>query len=265
MRANAATLLCVALPFLVPAPQASAAEESAEVVDCARQKAPGLEGIRAIRVVEWDRSGQRHVASIRLHTRRSSAGREILVHFTEPPDLRGNAFLMVERDAERDLYFWSSDLGGSRQIRGPDKSLALFGRAFSYEDFEHLLASYKPGESAQAQETDFGDRRVSLVETHPSDHDRSAYETVTTMFDLRTCAPLRLELYEEGHLLRKVISADPMRIRDDGKSWLPNMVVLRDLRDFTTTLLMLDFSEQDPFPEDLPSFDQIREPTLSKN
>ena len=103
-----------------------------------------------------------------------------------------------------------------------------------------------------------GSRRVSLVETHPKAADNSAYETVVTMFDLQTCTPLRLELYESGHSLRKVISADPLRFQDDGVS-LPNMVVSRDMRDFTTTLLMLDFSEQDPFPGDVPSFERMRE------
>ena len=67
-----------------------------------------------------------------------------------------------------------------------------------------------------------------------------------------------LALYESGHSLRKVISADPLRVQDNGVS-LPNMVVSRDLRDFTTTLLMLDFSGQDPYPEDAPSFERLRE------
>lgn len=252
--ATCATLLASALLLVAGA---GAADEEA-VVDCARAKAPGLDGVRAVRVVEWDRSGSKHVATVRLYTRTEGGGREVLVRFTEPVDLRGNAFLMRESGAERELYFWSSELGGSKRISGPEKSLALFGRAFSYEDFEHLMASYRPGESAHAEETEFGNRRVSLVETHPADNTGSAYESVMTMFDLSTCAPLRLELYESGHALRKVISADPMKIKSDASGWAPNMVVLRDLEDFTTTLLMLDFSPQDPFPGDVPDFDEIR-------
>ncbi len=229
-----------------------------EVVECARDRAPGLDGVRAVRVVEWDRVGSRHVATVRLHTRRSGDTREVLVRFTEPVDLRGNAVLLVESPQGRELYFWSQELGGSKRVRGTEKSMALFGRTFSYEDFEHMLASYRPGEYGRVEETVFGSRRVSLVETHPSDAENSAYETVVTMFDLQTCTPLRLELYESGHSLRKVISADPLRFQEDGIS-LPNMVVSRDMRDFTTTLLMLDFSEPDPFPEDVPSFERMRE------
>ena len=229
-----------------------------EVVDCARERAPGLDGVRAVRVVEWDRVGSRHVASVRLHTRRSGDTREVLVRFTEPVDLRGNAVLLVESPEGRELYFWSQELGGSKKVRGTEKSLGLFGRAFSYEDLELMLASYRPGDYGRVEETVFGNRRVSLIETQPSDAENSAYETVVTMFDLQTCTPLRLELYESGHSLRKVISADPMRVKEEGIS-LPNMVVSRDLRDFTTTLLMLDFSEQDPFPDDGPSIESMRE------
>ena len=231
---------------------------AADVVDCARAKPPGLDGVRAVRVVEWDRVGSRHVASVRLHTRRSGGTREVLVRFTEPVDLRGNAVLLVESPEGRELYFWSEELGGSKQVRGTEKSLGLFGRAFSYEDLELMLASYRPGEYARVEETVFGSRSVSLVETQPSESESSAYETVVTMFDLQTCTPLRLELYESGHSLRKVISADPLRVQENGVS-LPNMVVSRDLRDFTTTLLMLDFSGQDPYPEDAPSFERLRE------
>ena len=235
-----------------------AATAASEVVDCARAKAPGLDGVRAVRVVEWDRVGSRHVATVRLHTRRSGDTREVLVRFTEPIDLRGNAVLLVESPKGRELYFWSEELGGSKQVRGSEKSLGLFGRAFSYEDLELMLASYRPGEYSRVEETVFGSRSVSLVETKPSETEGSAYETVVTMFDLQTCTPLRLELYESGHSLRKVISADPLRVQDGGVS-LPNMVVSRDMRDFTTTLLMLDFSKQDPYPEDGPSFDTMRE------
>ncbi len=241
-----------------------ATESSAEAASCA-QNLPGLDDVRGVRVVEWDRVGTKHVASVRIHSRHSAGTREVLVRFTEPRDLRGSAFLMVETHTDRELYLWSKELKRSRRIRGAEKSVALFGRAFSYEDFELLLASYRPGESSRVEEAVFGNRPVALVETKPSDAENSAYETIMTMYDLRTCFPLRLELYEHGERLRKVISADPIQLRGDGLPRRNQMVVLRDLRDFTTTLLMLEFGEQDPFPKGGPSIDQVRESSASPN
>ena len=55
----------------------------------------------------------------------------------------------------------------------------------------------------------------------------------------------RAELFEHGDKLRKVMSADPGRYRQLGSVWVTRELLLRDLRDGTETLMVVETFDVD--------------------
>ena len=87
-----------------------------------------------------DGTGQEQTIEAELFWKRGDDGRSrVLVRVAAPPDLRGSAFLYVERDGGKsDLFSYLPELGKVRRITGRTVSGSLFGTDFSYEDIARL-------------------------------------------------------------------------------------------------------------------------------
>ena len=52
--------------------------------------------------------------------------------------------------------------------------------------------------------------------------------------------------------LRKRLTVDPMLLKKKGKMWLPQLALMEDMLNFTSTVLMVDSTRQDePLSDDL--------------
>jgi hypothetical protein len=69
--------------------------------------------------------------------------------------------------------------------------------------------------------------------------DSSGYVKVATYIDKESCLPLKTELYESGHELRKQLSIDPAAIRHQGGISYPGELVVKDLKQKTETRLII--------------------------
>jgi hypothetical protein len=253
----------VLLASLLLSPAFASAEEaevSADITACAERNVPEPDSIRAVRITARDRLGAEQVTVVKMYGRRTEEGsRQLLVRFLEPEDVRGTSFLVLERDGENEMYFMSPDLGEPKRIAGTQRASTLFGTDYSYEDFEHLQAFKRPGSSRRLEDDEIGNRPVYVVESRSVDSD---YERILTFVDKETCVALRMEMYEQGGRLRKELDVNPDFVRRKGAIWIANMALMHDLRDATTTQLLVDSTEQDvEFPEGLfsiasPSDDQ---------
>ena len=258
-------LVKLALASLLLVPAAAAAEEQpklGQVAACARRNVPEPDSISAMRVVARDRLGAEHVTVLRLYGRWSEAGRrQQLAEFIEPAELRGSKLLMLGGMDQSEIYFRSAELGRVKRISGSGRESALFGSDFSYEDFEYLQGLRSSGESKRMEDAMIGNRPVFVVETRPVEASNSAYELVISFVDKKTCTPLRIEFYETGRRLRKELTIDPAEIRQHGEAWIPHSVLLRDIRDYTTTLILVDSSEQTALPPDMFSVEALQQQT----
>lgn len=200
--------------------------------------------VRAVRISSRDRAGTDRVTLIRIFGRRTEEGhRQLLVRFVEPEDVAGSAFLMLERDGPNEMYFRSSEIPKAKRIAGAGRALALLGTDFSYEDFEHLMAFRRPEESKRLEDEVIRERPVYVVEARPTEG--SAYERIVTYVDKETCVALRMELYEAGRGLRKRLMVNPNAVRKLGDIWVPQLALMEDELNFTSTVFMVDSSQQD--------------------
>jgi hypothetical protein len=250
--------LLVSLLLFPASGYAEEADTSADITACAERNVPQPDSIRAVRITARDRLGSEQVTVVKMYGRRTEDGfRQLLVRFLEPEDVRGTAFLILERAGENEMYFDSPDLDAPKRITGTHKSSTLFGTDYSYEDFEHLQAFRRPGSSRRLEDDSIGNRPVFVVESRAAD---SAYERITTFVDKETCVALRMEMYEAGGRLRKELDVNPDFVRRKGPIWIANMALMHDLRDATTTQLLVDSTEQDvDFPEGMFSLADLRD------
>ncbi len=234
--------------LLLLLPLGAAAEEvdsADDISACMYRNVPEPDTIRAVRINTKDVTGAERLTIVRVYSRRGSDDlRQVLVEFRQPEEVRGNAFLIFEREGENEMYLRSKDLGQTKKITASSRSLPFLGTDFSYEDFEHLLAFKRPEETKRLADSSVQGRPVYVLESRPLPEAKSMYERVVTSVDQKTCVPLLTELFERGKGLRKKLVVDPMLLKKKGQMWLPQLALMEDLLNFTSTVFMVDSSSQ---------------------
>ncbi|MEE8558812.1 MAG: outer membrane lipoprotein-sorting protein [Myxococcota bacterium] len=238
------TLLALAILVLPAAIHAEEPTVPPEVAACLEKTRLEPDSIRGVRFISRDRAGAERVTVARIYGRRNDLGfRELLIRFDKPEEMRGAAFLMLEREGENEMYFRSPEFEKPKRISTTGRSSPLFGSDFSYEDFEHLQAFRHPGVTKLRDDDSISGRPVYVVAVRPSPDRNSAYDEVITFVDKETCIPLRIEFYEPERGLRKIVSVNPRRVVKQGDLWIPHVVMIQDIRDSTTTSLLVDSAE----------------------
>jgi hypothetical protein len=238
--------LILALCLIATVPLSAHAQSDPEIELCiARNKMePGY--IRAARISTRDRAGFDRDTVIKIFGRTRPDGmRELLVHFIEPDDVKGSAFLMRENATGTEMWFRAGPDEKAKRIEGAGRLLRLLGTDFSYEDFEQMIAFDHPKETKRLDDTTLRRRAVYVVETRPAADEGSAYERVVTFIDKEKCVALRIELYEKAKGLRKTLMVNPAHLHQKGDLWIPQFMLMEDLVDYTTTVFMIDSTQQD--------------------
>ncbi len=88
-------------------------------------------------------------------------------------------------------------------------------------------------------------RKVFVLEGRPSRGEESAYERIVSFVDQERCIPIQTELYEKGERLRKVMVMPAEKITKEAESWVPRLVLVKDLVNKTQTELLVDEIELD--------------------
>jgi len=215
-----------------------------QILECAAANVPPPGNIRAVRLTARDRIGSKRITRLRIHAHRSEEGqRRVLVQFVEPQEMVGASLLLMQADDETRIYYMSPELDQPKRLTGAERTLELFGTDFSYEDFERLEAVNRPGASERLEDAVVAGRPVYVVHTFPADRDASDYGAVLTHFDQETCAPLKVEMYDRGGVLRKQLLADPGQVLKRGEAWIPHQALMQDLVDFTETQMLVESVE----------------------
>ncbi len=252
---------CLLLALVLLAPLALSAQEAEvqpvetadEISACALRNVPSPDQVRAIRITTRDRMGSQNVTVARVFTHRGSNGLgQVLVRLVEPEEVRDSSLLILEqRDGENQMYFKASEQERPKRVTGAGKASRLFGTDFTYEDFERLEGVEREADATRLPDSSLSGRSVFVIEARPTADAKSAYERVLTFVDQETCVALRTEMYEPGRGLRKELVINADSVRKHGDVWVPHMALLRDLRDSTTTQILVDSSEQEQLPPEM--------------
>ena len=236
LRAAACLLAGLALSLAAPA----GARTAEEIFECVKANQPELSVQQEITLKIVDRLGADRTLEAELFWQRFGEGSKALIRFGAPANLRGSALLMLEKGDRSDMFMYLPELQKVRRVNNRSVAGAMFGTDFSYEDFERYQGLSADGDTKRLDDGEVEGRAVYVVEARPARGDTSAYERVVSHVDQERCVPLRTELYEDGGRLRKVMEMPSEKLSQEAKSWVPRLVVMRDLLDETHTELVVE-------------------------
>ncbi len=128
----------------------------------------------------------------------------------------------------------------------PNKYLQIIIRAeISYSDLRYLPMNVSRVDSVEGfAEATLGDRKVSVVGLFVPPGD-AGYERIVSFIDVETCVPLKIDFYETGGRLRKVLTADPDSVGPEGPIRLAHSMRIRDLKSEVETEVLVEQVEID--------------------
>lgn len=236
--------LAAALAVTVGA--AAADDRTAEDIRaCSRANLPERTLVQEIELEAHDRAGGSQRRRAKFYTKRYPEHDETrsTLRVTSPIDVKGMAYLMIDRaDADR-LFLYLPAMQRVRRISGDSAAESLMGTDFSYADVRQLRSISAGGELERLEDATVGERPVYTLALTPAPEDKSEYRRIVFRVDRETCVPLRTEFHTAAEAPRKRLEADPTSLREIEGRWMATQMTMRDLRDGThTTLEVLDAS-----------------------
>lgn len=217
-----------------------------EVQACARRNLPETSARQQIVLEAVDASGAGQRIEAELSWRRNEKDHsQVLVRVERPPDLRGSAFLLLEREDGYDLFSYLPSLQKVRRLTGSAISGSLFGTDFSYEDFQRLQTAGKGTEVTRLPDAELDGRPTFVIAASPPSDAGSAYRRIVSWVDRETCVLLRADLETDGEHVAKQLLVDPAQVRVVGTRHIPGAVTLEDREKNTRTTLTIDKIEFD--------------------
>lgn len=224
--------------LLLPTAAHAADPAVEEVRQCVRKNLPAKTARQEIEIEAFDAGGSQVLRADLFWRRAAEHGdrQEVLVRVEEPADLRGSAFLMLERgEGSHDLFSYLPELQKVRRISGHAISGSLFGTDFSYEDFQRLQAGISETGTKRLPDAEVAGRAAWVVAFEPSPESGSAYRRIVSFVDRETCAVLRTDFEREPGQLAKQLLADVAEVRAVDGRHVPHALVLTDSAKNTRT------------------------------
>ena len=235
-----------------PGPTASLAEIEA----CVTQNLPEAAGVIDFGVEAVDRTGVVSASRAEIRWRKDAAElSQIILRVSEPAKTAGTALLIIDREADQPEFFLRlPELDKVRRVRSKRLRGPVLGTDFSYEDLDRLRDPLDRKSLDLIGISDVDGRPSWLLETLPDAKDGSEYSRGLTQIDQDTCLPIRIDLYGEDDALRKRLHVPIADIRSvgtsSGKSMLPHVFVMEDLRRETHTVIRIrSFESSEDLPE----------------
>ena len=226
-----------ALLLLISAPL-MAVEIPAEIRACLKQNLPATTSVQSIELRARDRGNYEQVMHADVFwKRRGEQTSSVMMHFSEPVDIRGARFLIKQQEPQNEMYIYMPGLFKVRRITSRKISSSVMGTDFSYEDFERLHGVLTDLRLEQFPDDVVSGRPVYVLNSYPDE--TSGYVKIASYIDKQTCVVLKTELYESGHQLRKQMTIDPAALKKTGDIWYPAELLMKDLRDKTETRLLV--------------------------
>jgi hypothetical protein len=220
-------------------------EDVDEIADCVKANQPKLSAEQTVTMRTLDRTGAARVSNAVIYWQKFGENSKALIRFSAPDDLRGSALLMLQDGERADMFMYLPELKRVRRVTKRSISGSMFGTDFSYEDFERFQGLATDAEAKRLPDDEVEGRKVFVLEGRPSRGEESAYERIVSFVDQERCIPIYTELYEKGEQLRKVMLMPLEKITKEAESWVPRLVLVKDLVNKTQTELLVDEIELD--------------------
>ena len=201
-----------------------------------KQNLPASTLAQTIRLRTRDRSNYESVLQANVYLKRDDDDSfRVMMHFSEPVDVRGARFLIVQKQPQNDMFIYMPGLFKVRRITSKNISSSVMGTDFSYEDFERLHGVLADLQAEQEADEILSGRPVYVLTSYPGSD--SGYEKITSYIDKESCISLKTDLYGNNGQLRKQMTVDAANLQYRDGIWFPSELLMKDFRDKTETSL----------------------------
>jgi len=245
MKRFALSLALAATLGAAPGAEAAPNRTAQEIQDCLRANAPTDSSVQTITLRAVDRMGAQTDSRAEIFWRSYDEGNRVLMRIHEPLTRRGSALLLIQKGDRSDMWMYLPELRRTKRISQHSMSGSMFGTDLSYEDFERLQGLGEDADPKKLPDQELDGRLAHRIEITPARGEESEYERVVAYVEAERCVPLRLELYEAGDRLRKVMSFPPEEIKPTKHGFLPYLIRVEDRIDGTHTDLIIEKIEFD--------------------
>jgi outer membrane lipoprotein-sorting protein len=197
---------------------------------CLESNAPRLSSVQRLVVEARDSLGRVSESRAKLYWRRLLDGEQrLLVRMEAPDDLAGVALLVIARSAQRpSVHLYLPELDETRRVYSPEDVPPVLGGDVPIEEMRRLVDLTDHTTLRLLDESELDGHRVWVVEARPNAV--SNYQRIVALVDQRYCLPLRLEFFgDEEEPLRRM-RVDPEQLTRAAESWMPQRLVVEDLR-----------------------------------
>ncbi|MEN8107065.1 MAG: outer membrane lipoprotein-sorting protein [Pseudomonadota bacterium] len=242
--------------LLICAMPSMAVEIPAEIKACMKKNLPATTARQSIELRARDRSNYEQVMQADVFWKRQSEDNSrVMMHFSEPVDIRSARFLIIQKQPQNEMYIYMPALFKVRRVTSRNISGSVMGTDFSYEDFERLHGVLTDLKMEQFPDDVVAGRPAWVLMSYPDE--TSGYVKIASYIDKETCVALKSDLYEKGHQLRKQLTIDPARVKKIDTIWYPTELLMKDFRDKTETrLIVTNIKIGSPLDDSL--FDETR-------
>lgn len=224
------TIAALATVLLLPA---AASETATEIRECVRGNAPDTTSTQRIDLSSVDRAGGRRLLQARLLWKKHGDGHVRLnIHVTDPLDLRGSSYLVIENEPQDTVYAYLPAMARSRRIAGGG-GRDIWSTDFSYEDIRLLQMRSGHGDAERRDDDEVAGRPTWVLYQLTDPARESGYEHTVSWVDKKTCVALKTEYYETGATPRKRLLVDPATLTEIDGKWIARDLEMTDLRDET--------------------------------
>jgi len=258
MMPNVLRRAVVPLFLVFPMLQATASSVDPEVEACIRKNTAKTTAIQKIKLRSIDRIGSEKSLVADIYLKRfANRNSGLIAYFKEPEDLSGTRLLVIEKAPANEMYLYMPALFKIRRITSKRISSSMYGSDFSYEDLERLYGMLSSEAAEQKADALVDGEVVYVLVSRPSAGSGSRYESVVSYFDKKTCVVRKVEFFEPGARLRKVLLVDADKVRPVGGIQVPHEYLMNDIRDKTETRMTVSDVRLDaPIPDTI--FDHTR-------
>ena len=231
---------------------AQASDIDPEIEACIRKNAPKASAIEKIRLTsEGLMYEEEETLSAKVYWKHSPAGTSnLLAVFDEPDDILGSRLLFLERESGNEIYLYMPALFKVRRISSDRISSSMYGMDFSYEDFQFMYNMMTTAVSEQRPDVEINGKPMHVFAIAPAEGEGSLYETIYSYFDKESCVVQKVEFYEPGAKLRKVLVTQPDSIKKVNGILVPHKMQMSDIKKESKTELTVISVKIDPPIED---------------
>lgn len=214
-----------------------------EISECVKQNFPDDTMRQTVRMVMKDRMGVERLLEAEMSWQKDQQTRlsKVRLDFDNPPELRGAAVLVLEKEPKNDMFMYLPELEKTRRITSSMVNGNMMGTDFTYEDFSRLQGLLGSLDSKRLPDETFAGRPAFVTEAMPGPDSDSEYQRIRSVIDQKTCVSLQVEFFEKGHDGPvKRLTVDPERLQEVASGWFPTAVRMEDLQGGTSTDLLIE-------------------------